>query len=101
MSIREEFKLKPIPKANYYGRHFSSEQKTKKRKKEEAVKRNGYLERVKAREEKARAFDERKQDVLLWTLREVQGYFNRYDVKMSVRMNNIIDNIVVKKYEDQ
>ena len=98
MSIEEEFKLKPIKKASYFGvgRQALTKYKEQKIKK---VKRNIYAERVKARKERAEAFEKRREDVLLWTLREVQEYFNKHDAKMSVRMSNIISSIVAKKYE--
>ena len=98
MSIEEEFKLKPIKKASYFG--IGRQALTKyKEQKTQKVKRNTYLERVKARKERAEAFEKRREDVLLWTLREVQEYFDKHDAKMSVRMSNIVSSIVAKKYE--
>ena len=63
MSIEEEFKLKPIKKASYFGVGRQALTKYKEQKTQK-VKRNIYAERVKARKERAEASEKQGSDTL-------------------------------------
>jgi len=109
-TIAEEFALKPIPKAQYAGNQRARVKTSNGTRVEKVASRSAKdsrgrdlhvarMKRLEQREKLAIELSKKREEVLLWTLRELREYLKEYAPNYGMRVDNIITYIITGKFE--